>query len=55
MAETMSRKDLKTMTPQPKVYKKPPYTVEAPGYSKVEGETIPRRYVRLEVNAGGGR
>ena len=43
MADIMSRPDLKTMTPQPRTYKKPPYTVEASGYSKVDGETIPRR------------
>ncbi|RFU23650.1 hypothetical protein B7463_g12688, partial [Scytalidium lignicola] len=34
---------LKTLTIQPKQYKKPPYTVEAPGYPHVDGETIPRR------------
>jgi long-chain acyl-CoA synthetase len=27
----------------PKMTKKPPFSVEAPGYEKVEGETIPRR------------
>ena len=48
MADIMNRKDLKSMVPQPKVYKKPPYTVEAPGYQKVDGETIPRRNVRTK-------
>lgn len=27
---------------------KPPFTVEAPGYSKVPGETIPRRHVKYK-------
>ena len=36
------------MVPQPKIYKKAPYTVEAPGYKKVEGETIPRRNTRTK-------
>lgn len=27
---------------QPKMHKKPPFTVERPGYERVEGETIPR-------------
>lgn len=27
----------------PKMTKKPPFSVEAPGYEKVKGETIPRR------------
>jgi len=48
MADMMQRKDLKTMVPQPKVYKRPPYTVEAPGYTPVDGETIPRRNVRTK-------
>ena len=48
MGDVMQRKDLKTMVPQPKVYKKPPYTVEAPGFKKVEGETIPRRNARTK-------
>lgn len=48
MGDIMSRKDLKTMVPQPKVYKKPPYTVEAPGHEKKDGETIPRRNVRTK-------
>ena len=46
MGDIMNRKDLKTMIPQPKVYKRPPYTVEAPGFPKVDGETIPRRNIR---------
>lgn len=36
--------NLKTFVPQPRAYKKPPYSVEASGYSKVDGETIPRRH-----------
>ncbi|KAK3680398.1 long-chain fatty acid-CoA ligase [Vermiconidia calcicola] len=48
MGDMMDRKDLKTMVPQPKVYKKPPYTVEAPGCKKVDGETIPRRNARTK-------
>jgi long-chain acyl-CoA synthetase len=27
---------------------KPPFTIEAPGYEKVEGETIPRRHPRAK-------
>ncbi|KAF2152010.1 acetyl-CoA synthetase-like protein [Myriangium duriaei CBS 260.36] len=42
MGDIMSRSDLKTMVPQPKSYKRGPFTVEAAGYKKVEGETIPR-------------
>ncbi|KAL9079343.1 MAG: hypothetical protein Q9157_001773 [Trypethelium eluteriae] len=37
--------DLKTLAPHPKSVKKPPYTVEAPGYKQIKGETIPRRNV----------
>ncbi len=48
MADIMNRKDLKTMVPQPKVYKKSPYTVDAPGVEKKEGETIPRRNTRTK-------
>jgi long-chain acyl-CoA synthetase len=33
----------KNMTVQPKIYKKPPFTLDAPGYERKEGETIPRR------------
>lgn len=40
----MARSDLKTLVPQPRPYKKGPYSVEASGYSKVKGETIPRRH-----------
>lgn len=29
---------------QPQMVKKPPFTVDAPGYEPVEGETIPRRH-----------
>lgn len=37
---------LKNATVQPKIYSthKPPFSVEAPGYSQVDGETIPRRH-----------
>ncbi|KAL1640719.1 long-chain fatty acid-CoA ligase [Diplodia intermedia] len=38
----------KTMVPQPRPYKKGPFTVEAPGYEAVEGETIPRRNYRTK-------
>lgn len=48
MGDIMNRKDLKTMVPQPRVYKKPPFTVEVPGMEKKEGETIPRRNVRTK-------
>ncbi|KAG9240504.1 hypothetical protein BJ878DRAFT_560804 [Calycina marina] len=34
---------LKNITVQPKSYRSPPFSVEAPGYEPVEGETIPRR------------
>lgn len=44
MGDIMARSDLKQFSPQPKPYKKPPYSVEASGYTKVEGETIPRRH-----------
>ncbi|KAF1344183.1 hypothetical protein BDV97DRAFT_304664 [Delphinella strobiligena] len=40
----MNRSDLKSMVPQPKSYKKGPFTVEASGCTKIEGETIPRRH-----------
>ena len=36
------------MVPQPKIYKHAPYTVEAPGYTKQKGETIPRRNTRTK-------
>lgn len=48
MGDIMSRKDLKSMVPQPKTYKKGPYTVETPGLKKQDGETIPRRNVRTQ-------
>lgn len=48
MADKMNGKDLKSMVPQPKVYRKPPYSVEVEGVKKVEGETIPRRNVRTK-------
>ena len=34
---------LKNATVQPKIYHKPPFSVDAPGYEHVDGETIPRR------------
>jgi len=43
MSDIMNRPDLKSMVPQPKTYKKGPFTVEAAGCRKVDGETIPRR------------
>ena len=42
----MSRRDLKTLVPQPRKYKRPPFTAEVPGVEKKEGETVPRRNVR---------
>lgn len=48
MANIMDRKDLKSFVPQPRVYKKAPFTVEAPGAEKVDGETIPRRNYRAK-------
>ena len=38
----------KTWSPQPRPYKSGPFTVEATGYSKVKGETIPRRNTRAK-------
>lgn len=35
--------NLRTLHPQPKIYHKPPFSLEVPGYEAVEGETIPRR------------
>lgn len=35
----------RTVAPQAAQTKKPPYSVDAAGFSKVEGETIPRRNV----------
>ncbi|KXT07689.1 hypothetical protein AC578_10241 [Pseudocercospora eumusae] len=46
MGDIMSRKDLKQMVPQPRMYKKPPFTVEVAGVEKVDGETIPRRNIK---------
>ncbi|KAF8855275.1 acetyl-CoA synthetase-like protein [Acephala macrosclerotiorum] len=42
---------LKNATVQPKIYSdhKPPFSVDAPGYKQVDGETIPRRHP-LTVN-----
>ncbi|KAF2835225.1 acetyl-CoA synthetase-like protein [Patellaria atrata CBS 101060] len=40
--------NLKTLAPQPKASKSGPYTAEAPGYQKVDGETIPRRNVKAK-------
>jgi long-chain acyl-CoA synthetase len=37
-------KDLHEAYIQPQPYKKPPFSIESPGYEKVEGETIPRRH-----------
>ena len=39
----MSAKD-RNFKPQPKIYRSPPFTVEASGYEPVKGETIPRRH-----------
>lgn len=38
--------NLKTLVPQPKCVKQPPFSVDAPGYEPVQGETIPRRNPR---------
>ena len=46
MSEILSI-DLKTYVPQPRAYRPGPYTGEAPGYKKVDGETIPRRNLRV--------
>ncbi|SMQ51222.1 unnamed protein product [Zymoseptoria tritici ST99CH_1A5] len=48
MGDVMARKDLKSLVPQPRLYKKPPFTIEVPGLEKVEGETIPRRNVKAK-------
>ncbi|CAK1363824.1 unnamed protein product [Cercospora beticola] len=47
-AGIMARKDLRTLVPQPKMYKKPPFTAEVQGAEKKEGETVPRRNVRTK-------
>lgn len=44
----MVPKNLKTWSPLPQNLKEGPYTVEAPGYEKVQGETIPRRNVKCK-------
>ncbi|KAF2774486.1 acetyl-CoA synthetase-like protein [Teratosphaeria nubilosa] len=44
----MGRQDLKTMVPQPKQYKRGPYTVEVEGAEKKDGETIPRRNIKTK-------
>lgn len=41
---------LKTAVLEPRMSKKPPFTVEVAGYEAVEGETIPRRNARLPDN-----
>jgi long-chain acyl-CoA synthetase len=33
----------KTMTIYPRMIRKPPFSIDAPGYKHVEGETLPRR------------
>ncbi|KAK3113228.1 long-chain fatty acid-CoA ligase [Teratosphaeriaceae sp. CCFEE 6253] len=48
MGGIMNSKDLKSMVPQPKMYKKPPFTADVPGVTKVDGETIPRRNIRAK-------
>lgn len=48
MSDIMSRRDLKTFMPQPRNYKKPPFTVETPGAQKKDGETVPRRNIRTK-------
>ena len=40
--------DMKTWAPQPRPYRSGPYTAEATGYPKVEGETIPHRNVQTK-------
>lgn len=36
----------KTAVLEPRMVRKPPFSVEAPGYAAVEGETIPRRNIK---------
>ena len=45
-SQQVSKMSLKNATVQPKIYAthKPPFSVEAPGYEHVDGETIPRRH-----------
>jgi long-chain acyl-CoA synthetase len=40
--------NLKTLSPLPKAYRSDPATAEAPGFPKVEGETIPRRNAKCK-------
>ncbi|KAF2403305.1 acetyl-CoA synthetase-like protein [Trichodelitschia bisporula] len=40
--------NLKTFQPQAKVYTPGPYSVESPGYERVEGETLPRRNTKVK-------
>jgi long-chain acyl-CoA synthetase len=40
--------NLKTLQPLPKIYKPGVVTVEAPGFERVEGETIPRRNAKCK-------
>lgn len=40
--------NLKTIRPSPKCVNSGPYTVDAPGFEKVEGETVPRRNVHTK-------
>jgi long-chain acyl-CoA synthetase len=44
----MAPENLKKLSPLPKVYKSGVVTVEAPGYERVEGETIPRRNAKCK-------
>lgn len=46
MGDVMGRRDLKTLVPQPRNYKRPPYTVEVT--DKKEGETAIRRNIRTK-------
>lgn len=45
---TLPTGNLQDITPLPKDYKNSVSTVEAPGYPRVEGETIPRRNVKTK-------
>ena len=40
--------DYKNWAPQPRPYKPGPYTADATGHPKVDGETIPRRNIRTK-------
>ncbi|KAK4499097.1 hypothetical protein PRZ48_009609 [Zasmidium cellare] len=46
MGDAMHRRDLKTLVPQPRIYKRPPFTVEVS--EKKEGETAIRRNIRTK-------